>query len=142
MAKNLYNYANYLIRQSFIFEEKYLNYNAMEKLCQVSGDYKALPAKVAQQILMRLHEAWQGFFSSLASYKDTGGCSSPNEDYSSQINFIVDVIFDYKIYNYLSTHINFSLHKPIGSCIRFIPITPLLFFYFFIKTCCLPELQP
>ncbi|KST64514.1 RNA-guided endonuclease InsQ/TnpB family protein [Mastigocoleus testarum] len=70
LAKNLYNYANYLIRQSFIFEGKYLNYNAMEKLCQGSADYKALPAKVAQQILMRLHEAWQGFFSSLASYKE------------------------------------------------------------------------
>ena len=70
LAKNLYNYANYLIRQSFIFEEKYLNYNIIQKLCQSSADYKALPAKVAQQILMRLHEAWQGFFSSLASYKE------------------------------------------------------------------------
>ena len=70
LAKNLYNYANYLIRQSFIFEGKYLNYNAIQKLCQSSADYKALPAKVAQQILMRLHEAWQGFFSSLASYKE------------------------------------------------------------------------
>ncbi|MEB3217853.1 MAG: zinc ribbon domain-containing protein [Nostocales cyanobacterium 94392] len=28
------------------------------------------------------------------------GCSSPGENYSSQISFIVDVIFDYKIYNY------------------------------------------
>lgn len=70
LAKNLYNYANYLIRQSFIFEGKYLNYNVIQKICQGSGDYKALPAKVAQQILMRLNEAWQGFFSSLASYKE------------------------------------------------------------------------
>lgn len=70
LAENLYNYANYLIRQSFIFEGKYLNYNIIQKLCQNSVDYKALPAKVSQQILMRLNEAWQGFFSSLASYKE------------------------------------------------------------------------
>ena len=73
LAKNLYNYANYLIRQSFIFQGKYLNYNAIQKLCQKSSDYKALPAKVSQQVLMRLHEAWQGFFSSLASYKEHPG---------------------------------------------------------------------
>ena len=70
LAKNLYNAANYLIRQSFIFEKKYLNYNAIQKLMSGSIDYKALPAKVSQQVLIRLHEAWQGFFSSLALFKE------------------------------------------------------------------------
>ncbi len=69
-AKNLYNYANYLIRQSFIFEKKYLSYNVIQKLCQDTVDYKALPAKVSQQVLIRLHEAWQGFFSSIQSYRE------------------------------------------------------------------------
>ena len=68
-AKNLYNYANYLIRQSFIFYQKYLSYNVIQKLCQNTVDYKALPAKVSQQVLIRLHEAWQGFFSSIHSYR-------------------------------------------------------------------------
>ena len=62
LAKNLYNAANYLIRQSFIFEKKYLNYNAIQKLMTGSADYKAMPAKLSQQVLMRLHEAWQAFF--------------------------------------------------------------------------------
>ena len=69
-AKNLYNYANYLIRQSFIFEQKYLSYNVIQKLCQDTVDYKALPAKVSQQILIRLHEAWQGFFNCIQSYRE------------------------------------------------------------------------
>ncbi|MEM7725665.1 MAG: transposase [Cyanobacteria bacterium P01_A01_bin.45] len=70
LAKNLYNAANYLVRQSFIFDGKYLNYHAIQKLISSSADYKALPAKVSQQILMRLHEAWKGFFSSVAIYKE------------------------------------------------------------------------
>ncbi|MEO1433727.1 MAG: hypothetical protein AAFV71_32650 [Cyanobacteria bacterium J06633_8] len=69
-AKNLYHYANYLIRQSFIFDKKYLNYNVIQKLCQDTFDYKALPAKVSQQVLIRLNEAWQGFFSSIQSYRE------------------------------------------------------------------------
>ncbi len=70
LAKNLYNAANYAIGQSFIFEKKYLSYNVVQKLMTSSADYKALPAKVSQQVLMRLHEAWQGFFATIASYKE------------------------------------------------------------------------
>lgn len=70
LAKNLYNAANYLIRQSFIFDQKYLNYNAIQKLMTGNADYKAMPAKLSQQVLMRLHEAWQAFFSSIAIYKE------------------------------------------------------------------------
>nr|MDJ0675941.1 transposase [Calothrix sp. MO_167.B42] len=70
LAKNLYNAANYLVRQSFIFDGKYLNYYTVQKLISSSADYKALPAKVSQQVLMRLHEAWKGFFSCLGSYKE------------------------------------------------------------------------
>lgn len=68
LSKNLFNYANYLIRQSFIFEGKYLNYNAIQKLCQGTIDYLALPAKVSQQTLMRLHESWVSFFEASKEY--------------------------------------------------------------------------
>ncbi len=69
-TKNLYNYANYLIRQSFIFSRKYLSYNVIQKLCQGTIDYKALPAKVSQQILIRLHEAWKGFLNFIKLYRE------------------------------------------------------------------------
>ena len=70
LAKNLYNAANYVIRQSFIFEKKYLSYNAVQKLMASSPDYKALPAKVSQQVFLRLHEAWKGFFATIACYRE------------------------------------------------------------------------
>lgn len=46
-AKNLWNAANYCIRQSFIYGHGVPSYNSMDKLMQRSLEYKALPAKVA-----------------------------------------------------------------------------------------------
>lgn len=68
ISKKLFNYANYLIRQQFISYEEYLNYYQVEKLCQGTPDYVALPAKVSQQTLLRLHESWQSFFEGTAAY--------------------------------------------------------------------------
>lgn len=53
-SKNLYNAANYLYRQTFIHQGKYLTYNEVHKQMQPYEAYKALPAKVSQQILMVL----------------------------------------------------------------------------------------
>ena len=33
LSKNLYNYANYLVRQSFIFENTYRNYHDIQLFC-------------------------------------------------------------------------------------------------------------
>ena len=70
-SKNLYNYANYLIRQSFIFEKIYLNYNRLQKILQASTAYQALPAKVSQQILMVLDRNWRSFLAANKVYQAT-----------------------------------------------------------------------
>jgi Probable transposase. len=61
-SKNLYNAANYVIRQNFLYGWGYLNYNKMAQLMKSHQAYKALPAKVSQQILMRLDKNWKSFF--------------------------------------------------------------------------------
>ncbi len=53
-SKNLYNAALYEIRQAFIHEGTYLSYHEMDKLMQPHEAYKALPAKVSQQVLLLL----------------------------------------------------------------------------------------
>ena len=68
-SKNLYNAALYIVRQSFIFEGKYLNYHTMDKLMQNHEAYQALPRKVSQWVLKGLHHNWQSFFESLEAYK-------------------------------------------------------------------------
>jgi len=69
-SKNLYNAALYTIRQSFIHEGVYLNYNEMQRLMRDHEAYKALPAKVSQQVLMLLEKNWKSFFEALQAYKD------------------------------------------------------------------------
>lgn len=69
-SKNLYNAALYEIRQSFIHEGKYLNYNEAQRRMQSHEAYKALPAKVSQQILMVLDQNWKSFFEALEAYNE------------------------------------------------------------------------
>jgi len=69
-SKNLYNAALYEIRQSFIHEGKYLNYNEMDRRMQSHEAYKALPAKVSQQILVLLDNNWTSFFEARGAYEE------------------------------------------------------------------------
>lgn len=71
LSKNLYNYANYQVRQSFIFEGVYLSYNQLYHLVKSTPDYKALPAKVSQQILRLLDKNWKSFLAANKAYKLT-----------------------------------------------------------------------
>jgi putative transposase len=68
-SKNLYNAANYLVRQSFIHERVYLNYHEMHRRLKSHEAYKALPAKVAQWVLHLLDKNWQSFFAALAAWQ-------------------------------------------------------------------------
>jgi putative transposase len=69
LSNNLFNYANYIIRKKLFKTGEYLNYNAIQKQCQSTPDYTALPAKVSQQVLLRLHESGPGFFAANKEYK-------------------------------------------------------------------------
>jgi len=68
-SKNLYNAANYIIRQSFSYGWGYIKYNEMNRLMKSHEAYKALPAKVSQQILMILDKNWKSFFEAVKAYK-------------------------------------------------------------------------
>ncbi|MEG4486135.1 transposase [Microcoleus sp. D2_18a_B4] len=68
-SKNLYNAANYVIRQNFIYGWGYVGYNEMNRLMKFHEAYKALPAKVSQQILMVLDKNWKSFFEAAKAYK-------------------------------------------------------------------------
>ncbi|HBE18653.1 MAG TPA: transposase [Cyanobacteria bacterium UBA11149] len=69
-SKNLYNAANYVIRQNFLYNWGYLTYNRMASLMKSHRAYQSLPAKVSQQILMILDKNWLGFFEAIKAYKN------------------------------------------------------------------------
>nr|WP_236117016.1 transposase [Hassalia byssoidea] len=56
------------MRQEFIHNSIILNYHQVQKLLQGQVDYKALPAKVSQQVLMILDKNWKSFWESLKAF--------------------------------------------------------------------------
>jgi putative transposase len=69
-AKNLWNAANYLVRQSFIHEHVYLDNVKVYHLIKSHEAYKALPAKVSNQVLIQLHKAWVAFFEAMGAWRE------------------------------------------------------------------------
>src|SRR5215472_11686903 len=69
-SKNLYNATLYIVRQIFILEGEYLNYNTMDKIMQKHEAYRELPTKVAQLVVKQVHEAWVSFFEACKVYRE------------------------------------------------------------------------
>jgi hypothetical protein len=69
-SKNLYNAASYEMRQTFFNEGMYLTYEEIHRRMQSHEAYKALPAKVSQQILMLLANNWESFKQAKAAYEE------------------------------------------------------------------------
>ena len=86
-SKNLYNFANYQIRQKFCTEGKYISYNQIDKLLKQENmdfDYRNMPtAQSAQQVLRLLDKNWKSFFKAIKDWskhkeKYTGRPKLPN----------------------------------------------------------------
>ena len=69
-SKNLYNAALYEMRQAFIRSGVYLSYEEMDTRMQPHEAYKALPAKMSQQVLRQLADAWKAFREAKAAYEE------------------------------------------------------------------------
>jgi putative transposase len=67
-SKNLYNAANYEVRQSFIHQNQYLAYPVMHERMKVHEVYRAFPAKVSQQVLRVLDKNWKSYFAACKEY--------------------------------------------------------------------------
>jgi putative transposase len=68
-SKNLYNRANYEIRQHFFKTNQILSYNEMASRMQTEESYCALPRKVSQQVLRCLDRNWKAWKEANKAYK-------------------------------------------------------------------------
>ena len=73
IAKNIYNHGNYIIRQEFTKNRKWLRYIEVEKLVKNNTDYPDYwdwnLANSSQQVLRRLDSDWKSFFKSIKDWK-------------------------------------------------------------------------
>ena len=68
-AKNLYNYANYITRQEFIKNNKWVRYKELNRILKEHETYKNLPAQTAQQTLRLLDRNWKSFFRAMEEWR-------------------------------------------------------------------------
>ena len=75
-SKNLYNSANYQIRQEFIKNNKYIDYYDMDKIMKnlvnedYPNNYREMPtAQSAQQCLKLLNKNWKSYFKAIKDWK-------------------------------------------------------------------------
>lgn len=72
LAKNLYNHANYLVRNEFVETGKWLQYQELDKILKQDfdyPDYSNMPAsQSAQQVLRLLETSWKSFFKSIKDW--------------------------------------------------------------------------
>lgn len=70
-SKNIWNSANYILRQHFIHVGEFLTANQLYHQFRVNypQDYESLPRKVSQLVIQQVHQAWIDWFRALDSYK-------------------------------------------------------------------------
>lgn len=71
-SKNLYNHANYIVRNEFVKNGKWIRYAELDKTLRADleyDDYKQMPtAQSAQQTLKLLDQNWKSFFKAIKEW--------------------------------------------------------------------------
>lgn len=72
MSKNLYNHANYIVRNEFVKNNRWIRHSELDKILRADveyPDYRSMPtAQSAQQLLKLLDKNWLSFFKSIKDW--------------------------------------------------------------------------
>jgi len=69
ISKNLFNEANYLVRQAFFNEKKWIKLAQLQQELLTAPNFQQLPVPTAQKILWFVDKAWKSFFTASANWK-------------------------------------------------------------------------
>ncbi len=69
LSKNIYNVANYYVRQEFFYLGNWLRYYDLWYMLKNKEVYKKLPSQTSQQILRLVDKNWKSFFNSLKKWR-------------------------------------------------------------------------
>ena len=67
-SKNVWNAANWYVRQEYFYNEKVLFYEDLDYILKSKPVYKELPAQCAQQTLKMLGNSWKSFFAAMKEW--------------------------------------------------------------------------
>lgn len=67
-SKNMYNYANWFIRQAYFNENYWMRYQTLQKILKNDKPYKELMSQSSQCVLQVLDRNWKSFFQATKEY--------------------------------------------------------------------------
>jgi len=73
LAKNLYNQANYIIRQEYFKSKQWTRGHQVDKILQKEDNYKLLGSQASQRVLFLLDKNWKSFLKASVKYKKVNG---------------------------------------------------------------------
>jgi len=73
ISKNVYNEANYLIRQEFFKNGKWIRHRDLDKVMQHYDCYKMLGSQASQNLLRLLDKNWKSFFIAIKDWSKKNG---------------------------------------------------------------------
>ena len=119
LSKNLYNYVNYILRQSFLATKRLPSEYEINTLLAKDNqqDFRALPSNVSQQTVKLVFKAWKSFFKALKSYRKDKSkfTSNPKLPKYKSKNGLYVCVFTYNCSRIKDNKINFvkNILKPI-----------------------------
>jgi len=69
LAKNLFNLANWYVRQDFFKLNNFLNYYDLDYILKDKRAYRKLPSQTSQQILKLVNRNWRSYFRAVKEYR-------------------------------------------------------------------------
>jgi len=69
LAKNLFNLANWYVRQDFFKLNNFINYYDLDYVLKDKQAYRRLPSQTSQQILKLVNRNWRSYFGALKEYR-------------------------------------------------------------------------
>jgi putative transposase len=122
ISKNLYNQANYIVKQEIDKKHKWIRYCELEKILKIIKNledkinYKLLKAQTSQQIIKTVDKDWNVFFKSVKVYKKypENFKTKPNPpNYKGVVNQLIFSNQTCKIYkNRLQLYRDFNIIIP------------------------------
>lgn len=67
-SKNLYNYANYIVRQEFINNNKFIKYSDLWRMLKTEEVFKDIGSNSGQHTLKILEHNWKSFFAAIKDW--------------------------------------------------------------------------
>ena len=119
LSKNLYNYVNFILRQSFLATKNLPSENEINTLLAKDNqvDFRALPSNVSQQTVKLVFKAWASFLKALKSYRKDKSrfTSNPKLPKYKSKNGLYVCAFTYMSARLKDNKINFvkNILKPI-----------------------------